>query len=166
MFGWRPCWDDTARGRNDRGRNIEIIDIECVLLSFLSEKFVSTKWRIYKGILVGPRLLRRGNSRGCIECEFTELFFQLQSLQKNLYRDLKWKKSFTKKKKCLKTHSSVLFYDKQQFWTEYIQKSSFKNKFLTLLCKPKQNPKDEDKLKLNRYVLQIFQLFYNINEVQ
>ena len=28
---------------------IEIIDIECVLLSFLCEKFVATKWRIYKG---------------------------------------------------------------------------------------------------------------------
>jgi hypothetical protein len=74
-------------------------------------------------------------------------------------------KSFTKKEKCLKTHSSGLFYEKQQFWTEYIQKSSFKNKFSTLLCKPKQNPKDQNKLKLNRYVLQIFQLFYNINEV-
>jgi hypothetical protein len=46
---------------------IEIIDIECVLLSFLSKKFVSTKWRIYKGILVGPRLLRQGLSRGCRE---------------------------------------------------------------------------------------------------
>jgi hypothetical protein len=87
-------------------------------------------------------------------------------LQKFLYQDLKWKKSFTKKKKCLKTHSSGLFYEKQQFWTEYIQKSSFKNTFSTLLCKPKQNPKGQDKLKLNRYVLQIFQLFYNINEVQ
>jgi hypothetical protein len=129
---------------------IEIIDIECVLLSILSEKFVSRKWRIYKGILVGPRLLRRGISRGCREYE---LFLQLQSLQKNLYRDLKWKKSFIKWKKCLKTHSSGLFYEKQQFWTEYMQKSSFKNKFSTLLCKPKQNPKDQDKLKLNRYVL-------------
>ena len=58
---------------------IEIIDIECVLLSFLSKKIVSTKWRIEKGILVGPRLLRRGISRGCRECE---LFFQLKSLQK------------------------------------------------------------------------------------
>jgi hypothetical protein len=29
-------------------------------------------------------------------------------------------KSFTKKKKCLKTHSSGLFYEKQQFWTEYL----------------------------------------------
>ena len=38
---------------------IEIIDIECVLLSFLSKNFVSTKWRIYKGILASPRLLCR-----------------------------------------------------------------------------------------------------------
>jgi hypothetical protein len=69
---------------------IEIIDIECVLLSFLIEK---------KGILVGPRLLRRGKvSRGCRECE---LFFQLQSLQKNLYRDLKWKKSEKSVKKSI-----------------------------------------------------------------
>ena len=96
----------------DEDYPIEIIDIECVLLSFLSEKFVSTKWRIYKGILVGPRLLRRGISRSCRECE---LVLQLQSLQKLLYRDLKWKKSFRKKKKCLKTHSSGLFYEKQQF---------------------------------------------------
>jgi hypothetical protein len=58
---------------------IEIIDIECVLLSFLSKKIVSTKWRIEKGILVGPRLLRQGISRGCRECE---LFFQMKSLQK------------------------------------------------------------------------------------
>ena len=70
---------------------MEIIDIECVLLSFLSKNFVSTKWRIQKGILVGPRLLRQGISRGCRECE---LFFRLKSLQKNLYRDLKWKKKF------------------------------------------------------------------------
>ena len=38
---------------------MEIIDIECVLLSFLSKNLVSTKWRIYKGILASPRLLRR-----------------------------------------------------------------------------------------------------------
>ena len=115
MKGTKRQGDETTGDETARERNIEIIDIECVLQSFLSEKFVSTKWRIYKGILVGPRLLRRGISRGCSECEFTELFFQLQSLQKNLYRDLKWKKSFTKKKMCLKTHSSGLFYEKQQF---------------------------------------------------
>ena len=40
-------------------KSIEIIDIECVLLSLLSKNFVSTKWRIYKGILASPRLLRR-----------------------------------------------------------------------------------------------------------
>ena len=48
---------------------IEIIDIECVLLSFLSKNFFFTKWRIYKGILASPRLLRRENSRGCEECD-------------------------------------------------------------------------------------------------
>ena len=64
---------------------MEIIDIECVLLSFLSEKFVATKWRIYKGILTSSRLLREGflavprsaiclkkdiNSRLCIKKRF------------------------------------------------------------------------------------------------
>ncbi len=43
---------------------IEIIDIECVLLSFLSQKFVSTKWRIQKGIFTRFRLLWQGISRG------------------------------------------------------------------------------------------------------
>jgi hypothetical protein len=76
-------------------------------------------------------------------------------------------KMFYKEEKVSKNpFYSGLFYEKQQFWTEYMQKSSFKNKFSTLLCKPKQNPKNQDKLKLNRYVLQIFQLFHNINEVQ
>ena len=37
--------------------SIEIIDIECVLLSFLSKNFVATKWPIYKGILARARLL-------------------------------------------------------------------------------------------------------------
>jgi hypothetical protein len=54
-------------------QSIEIIDIECVLLSFLSKKIVSTKRRIYKGILVGPRFLRQVISRGFKECEL--LFF-------------------------------------------------------------------------------------------
>ena len=48
---------------------IEIIDIECVLLSFFSENFVSTKWRIYKGIFGSSRLLREGISRGREECD-------------------------------------------------------------------------------------------------
>jgi hypothetical protein len=62
---------------------IEIIDIECVLLSFLSKKIVSaTKWRIEKGILVGPRLLRQGILRGCRECE---LFFSTEKFAKKFY---------------------------------------------------------------------------------
>ena len=60
---------------------IEIIDIECMLLSFFSENFVSTKWRIYKGIFGSSRLLREGISRGCEECE---CFFAKQSLQKDI----------------------------------------------------------------------------------
>ena len=74
---------------------IETIDIECVLLSFLSKKFVSTKWRIYKGILVSPVDSYRKEFRavaGSANC-----FFQ-QSLQKKLYRDLKWKNRFVKEK--------------------------------------------------------------------
>jgi hypothetical protein len=67
-----------------------------VLLSFLSKNFVSTKWRIYKGILASPRLQRQGISRGCRECE---LVFIQQSLQKQLYQDLKWKTNFLKEKK-------------------------------------------------------------------
>ena len=47
-----------APHRNNRYR------IECVLLSFFSENFVSTKWRIYKGIFGSSRLLREGISRG------------------------------------------------------------------------------------------------------
>ena len=38
-------------------QTIEIIDIECGLLSRVSQKIISTKWRIYKGILfrqIGP----------------------------------------------------------------------------------------------------------------
>jgi hypothetical protein len=64
-------------------------DIECVLLSFLSEKFVSTKWRIYKGILVGPRLMRRGISRGCRDCE---LFFSTAKFAKIFISRLKMEK--------------------------------------------------------------------------
>ena len=43
---------------------IEIIDIECVLLAFLSRNFVSTKWRISKGISTSSNLLCQGISRG------------------------------------------------------------------------------------------------------
>ena len=79
----------------ERGITIEIIDIECVLLSFLSKNFVSTKWRIYKGILASPRLLRQRISRGCRECElffstkFASVFFNEVSsrlkVEKNVF---------------------------------------------------------------------------------
>ena len=68
---------------------IEIIDIACVLLSFLGKNFVSTKWRIYKGILANPRLLREGISRGCEECD---CFF----LSWKVYRKIKIR-DFTRK---------------------------------------------------------------------
>jgi hypothetical protein len=70
IFRWE---DAVVNHRNNRHT------VECVLLSFLSKKLVSAKWRIEKGILVGPRLLKQGISRSCGECE---LFFQLKSLQK------------------------------------------------------------------------------------
>ena len=34
---------------------IEIIDIECGLLSRVSQKIVATKWRIYKGKISSPQ---------------------------------------------------------------------------------------------------------------
>ena len=46
------------------GVPIEIIDIECVLLSRFSQNFVSTKWRIEKGIFTRSRLLQWRISRG------------------------------------------------------------------------------------------------------
>jgi hypothetical protein len=66
---------------------IEIIDIECVLLSFLSKKIVSTKWRIYNGILVGP--MQTPEARYFARLQGVRIVFQLQSLQKIFYRDLK-----------------------------------------------------------------------------
>ena len=60
---------------------IEIIDIECVLLSLLSKNFVATKWRIYKGILASPGLLRR---EFCAVARSAIVFFFVkQSLQKD-----------------------------------------------------------------------------------
>jgi hypothetical protein len=128
-----------ARPRNSTWRQarewsffIEIIDIECVLLSFLSKNFVSTKWRIYKGILASSRLLWWVISRVCRECE---LFFSTKFEKKQLYRDWKWKKFF-------KGENPIPV----GFWTEYIQKSSFENTFSTL--KPKHNTTNKDKLNL------------------
>ena len=64
--------------------SIEIIDIECVLLSFLSKNFVSTKWRIYKGILASHRLLRREFRAVARSANlWCDCFFVKQSLQKD-----------------------------------------------------------------------------------
>ena len=57
--------------------SIEILDIKCLLLFFLSKKFVATKWRISKGILTRPKLLCQGILRGLAgECEllFPKIF--------------------------------------------------------------------------------------------
>ena len=67
---------------------IEIIDIECALLSFLSKKIVSTKWRRCKGILARPNLLWQGISRGCGEwdCFFQTKFYKKRfKLKKKLF---------------------------------------------------------------------------------
>jgi hypothetical protein len=103
------------------------------LLSFLSKKVVSTNWRIYKGVLVGPRL--KGKEFRAVSGS-ANCFFQLQNLKKNLYRDLKRKKSFVKEGN---PSQWALLRKAMILGTEYMQKSSFKNTFSTLLCKPKQN---------------------------
>jgi hypothetical protein len=87
------------------------------LLSFLSKKVVSTNWRIYKGVLVGPRFLRQGISRGFRECE---LFFSTAKFAK--YRDLKRKKSFVKEEN---PSQWALLRKAMILGTEYMQKSSF-----------------------------------------
>ena len=42
---------------------IEIIDIECELLSRVSQKIVATKWRIYKGKISSPQDILCKNKR-------------------------------------------------------------------------------------------------------
>ena len=74
-----------------RLQSIEIIDKECVLLSLLCEKFVATKWRIYKGILTSSRLLREGNSRGRKECDLF-LSTRLPEFTKDINSRLEMKK--------------------------------------------------------------------------
>jgi hypothetical protein len=66
-----------------------------VLLFFLSKKFVSTKWRIEKGILVGPRLLRQEFRAvaGSANCFSTEKF------AKDFISGLKMEKKFGKLRK-------------------------------------------------------------------
>ena len=68
----------TIKHRNNR------YTVECVLLSFFSENFVSTKWRIYKGIFGSSRLLREGISCGRKECGRKEcdcFFLSIISMQ-------------------------------------------------------------------------------------
>ena len=78
-----------------RNKSIEIIDIECVLLSFLSQKFVPTKWRIQKGIFARFRLLKQGISRGCGLAESEIVFFK-HSIFKKFKNEIKLKNSFSK----------------------------------------------------------------------
>ena len=68
---------------------IEIIDIECVLLSLLCEKIVATKWRIYKGILTSSRLLRERISCGRKECD---LFLSTRVYKRHKFETLNEKK--------------------------------------------------------------------------
>ncbi len=63
----KQIWSNEEEFEEECAVTIEIIDIECVLLSFLSQKFVATKWPIYKSILARPNLLWQGISRGCGE---------------------------------------------------------------------------------------------------
>jgi hypothetical protein len=51
----------------------------------------------------------------------------------------------------------------EQIYTDIVVKNNIFQRCCAML---KQNTKDQDKLKLNRYVLKIFKLFYNINGVE
>ena len=59
----------STRSLIPNGWTIKIIDIECVLLSFLIKKFFVAKCLIYKSTLISSRLLRERISRGCKECD-------------------------------------------------------------------------------------------------
>jgi hypothetical protein len=86
-------------------------------------------------------------------------FFFQQSLQKQLYRDLKWKKSFFNGQKPI----PVGFFTKSN--------SSEQNIYINRRfqrCCASQNKTRKIKTNSNsilRYFLKIFQLFYNINGV-
>ena len=83
-----PLYFYATRLHKARISSIEIVDIECVLLSFLSKNFVSTKWRIYKGILASPRLLCRefrAAARSAI------VFLSSKVYRKIKIRDFTWK---------------------------------------------------------------------------
>ena len=90
----------------------------------------------------------------------------LRSLKKQLYRDLKWKKSFLKKKKCLKTHSSGFFTKINSSEQNICRNRRLKIHFQRRCAS--QNKTRKIKTNSNsillRYVLKIFQLFYNIND--
>ena len=80
---------------------IEIIDIECVLLSFLSKKIVSTKWRIFKGILVGP--MQTPEARYFVRLQLgVRIVFSTAKFANNILSRLKMEKKFCKGEKVSK----------------------------------------------------------------
>ena len=101
--------------------------------------------RIYKGILASPDSF--GKEFRAVAGSAIGFF---QQVCKNNYNET-WsgKKVFLKEKK----HSSGIFLRKAIVLKRiYTVLSSFENTFSTLFCKPKQNTKDQDKLKLNTKV--------------
>ena len=56
-----------------RCQSIEIIDIECGLLSRLSQKIVATKWRIYKGKMSSPQGTKWRIYKGKFSCQIGPL---------------------------------------------------------------------------------------------
>jgi hypothetical protein len=89
-----------ALHRNNRYR------MRSLFLSFLSKNIVSTKWRIYKGILqFGWSQTPEARKLGVLI-----VFFNFKKI---FYRDLKWKKSFVKKKNPFQCMGFI--YENQQF---------------------------------------------------
>ena len=54
LKAWNYCGFAKSKGWR-KGRPIELLHIECVLLYPVSQKSVSTKWRIYKGKINSPQ---------------------------------------------------------------------------------------------------------------
>ena len=79
---------------------IEIIDIESVLLSFLSKKIVSTKLGIYKGILVGP--MQTPEARYFTRLQGVRIVFSTGKFAKKFLSRLKMEKKFCKGEKVSK----------------------------------------------------------------
>jgi hypothetical protein len=90
-----------------RGVTIEIIDIECVLLSFLSKNFVSTKWRIYKGFWLVPDSCGKEFHAvaGSANCFFSTKF------AKTIISRLKVEKKFFKEVRVSKNPFQWFFYE-------------------------------------------------------